>query len=347
LSDIVTRQGAMQAEDACQVMLQVLSGLEAAHSANVVHGDLRADDIVLRKGRSGQLVVKILDFGRLPAAPSSPPATASRGRSSFQADIHAVGAILYEMLTGRAALRQGRAAQGQVPEVAQSLVPAIPQALARVVDQALASGSGNNGAGIATAKQMAEQLAPFAISDRVPSLVPRETLMPFLSQEARKSRGMARLERAVLGIGEPRPSQRPNLIVIEGSQDNNVTRLSDRPSRAPAGASARSVEGSTRSLDAEDLIEPRIPRPPRTPRHFGSVPRLIASERDRDSGHHRRRSSPPFRRWRASRHKYTRADALARPTKPMNPLARRIWSAGLLAAAGLGVGLLLARLLHF
>jgi len=74
LSDIVTRQGAMQAEDACQVMLQVLSGLEAAHSANVVHGDLRADDIVLRKGRSGQLVVKILDFGRLPAAPSSPPA---------------------------------------------------------------------------------------------------------------------------------------------------------------------------------------------------------------------------------------------------------------------------------
>src|SRR5262249_37041732 len=66
LADIVARQGALQAEDACQVTLQVLAGLEAAHAANVVHGDLRADDIVLRKGRNGQLVVKLLDFGRFP-----------------------------------------------------------------------------------------------------------------------------------------------------------------------------------------------------------------------------------------------------------------------------------------
>src|SRR5439155_18313882 len=62
LADIVSRQGAMQAEDACQVTLQVLAGLEAAHAANVVHGDLHADDIVLRKGRNGQLVVKMLGF---------------------------------------------------------------------------------------------------------------------------------------------------------------------------------------------------------------------------------------------------------------------------------------------
>src|SRR5689334_24242872 len=68
LADIVARQGALQAEDACQVMLQVLAGLEAAHSANVIHGDLRADDIVLRKGRNGQLVVKLLDFGRFPSS---------------------------------------------------------------------------------------------------------------------------------------------------------------------------------------------------------------------------------------------------------------------------------------
>ncbi len=330
LADIVASHGAMQAEDACQVMLQVLAGLEAAHVANVAHGDLHTDDIVLRKGRNGQLVVKILDFGR----------ASSDGNAL--ADIQAAGAILYEMLTGRSNVRQGapaRTAQGnagEVPEVAQSLVPAIPQALARIVDEALAVESAK-GAGVSSAKRMAEELAPFAISDRAPSLAPRETLMPFLSQEARKSRGMARLERAVLGLENPRPSARPNLFVIEGSQEK-VART-DRPSRAPGPQAVR-------ALESEDLIEPRIPRPPRTPRHIGgSVPRLIAA--DKIDGLHRRKSSLTHRRWKASRTKHAQGAAAKKPTKGISPVARRIWSAGLLAAAGLSAGLLLARLLHF
>jgi serine/threonine protein kinase len=331
LADIVSRQGAMQAADACQVVMHVLGGLQAAHAANVVHGDLRADDVILRKGRNGQLVVKMLDFGRSPAP----------GKPEVQVDIQAVGSILYELLTGRSS-RQGAPkaaaqASGQVPEVAQSFVPAIPQDLARIVDEALASGSAK-GVGIASAKDMADQLAPFVDAERVPSLAPRETLMPFLSQEARKSRGMARLERAVLGMPEPKPSNRPNLFVIEGSHDNKVARITDRPSKVPQLAAAR-------SLDEEDLIEPRIPRPPRTPKHVGgSVPRLIVADRVEGLGHSRRRSSLPQRRWKASR-KQGR-EVLLR-TRGMSPVAVRIWSAGLLAAAGLGAGLLLARLLHF
>jgi serine/threonine protein kinase len=331
LADIVASHGAMQPEDACQVMLQVLAGLEAAHVANVAHGDLHADDIVLRKGRNGQLVVKILDFGR----------AMSDGRAQALDDIQAVGAILYEMLTGRSAVRQGapaRAAQAsssEVPEMAQSLVPAIPQALARIVDDALAVGT-TKGAAVTSAKKVAEQLAPFAISDRAPSLAPRETLMPFLSKEARKTRGMARLERAVLGL-ENKPSARPPLYVIEGSQEK-VART-DRPSRAPQPHAVRST------LESDDLIEPRIPRPPRTPKHIGgSVPRLMAA--DRIDGGHRRKSSLTQRRWKASRAKHVRDKALTK-VKSMSPVSRRIWSAILLAAAGLGAGLLLAHLLHF
>jgi len=74
LADILVRQGVMQAEDACQVALQVLAGVEAAHAANIVHGDLHADGIVLRRGRNGQLIVKLLDFGRF-----SPRSDSSEG----------------------------------------------------------------------------------------------------------------------------------------------------------------------------------------------------------------------------------------------------------------------------
>jgi hypothetical protein len=162
--------------------------------------------------------------------------------------------------------------------------------------------------------------------------------MPFLSQEARKTRGMARLERAVLGMPEPKPSNRPNLFVIEGSQDNKVARITDRPSKMPQVATAR-------ALNEEDLIEPRIPRPPRTPKHVGgSVPRLISADRIDGSGHSRRRSSMPHRRWKAARKQGRELQARSRV---MSPVALRIWSAGLLAAAGLGAGLLLAHLLHF
>jgi hypothetical protein len=73
------------------------------------------------------------------------------------------------------------------------------------------------------------------------------------------------------------------------------------------------------------------------------VPRLIAADRVDGSGHSRRRSSLPQRRWKASR---KNREGLARP-RGLSPVAVRIWSACLLAAAGLGAGLLLARLLHF
>jgi len=44
------------------VTLQVLDGLQAAHAVNIVHGDLQADDIVLRTGRRQSSSDLILDW---------------------------------------------------------------------------------------------------------------------------------------------------------------------------------------------------------------------------------------------------------------------------------------------
>ncbi|HKQ70853.1 MAG TPA: serine/threonine-protein kinase, partial [Polyangiaceae bacterium] len=105
LADLVARHGAMQTEDACQVALQVLAGLEAAHAAGIEHGALRPDSVILRRSRDGQLIVKLLDFGAAAPLPSGAKAESmSRvsGRANVEADVHAVGAMLYEMLSGRA-----------------------------------------------------------------------------------------------------------------------------------------------------------------------------------------------------------------------------------------------------
>ena len=349
LADIVTHQGAMQAEDACHVMLQILRGLDAAHSARITHGDLRPESIILRRGRDGQLMVKLLDFGgpaKIAHHDSEAPASAARAQIGFDPsdDIQAAGAILYDMLTGRVGVRQGARAQGNgsipAPESAQALVPAIPAGLARIVDQAMGSGSARP---FGSAREMASLLSPFALSEQAPSLAPRDTLMPFLSPEARRSRGMARLERAVLGLSEPKEklSVRPNLVLIEGA--------SEAPPRAADSPAKRGASEAPRVLP-QDLLQPRIPRPPRTPELTDPRGRFTrGAGRGESGGRSRKRNSVGHRRWRASRHSIGSrvSDLSSLQAAAMNRVMRRIWSAGLLAAAGMGAGLLIGHLLHF
>src|SRR5262252_1130192 len=88
LADIIARQGALQPE--------------AAHASNIVHGDVQAESIVVRSGRGGQLLVKILDFGvAFPVAESSdaPESTTRAAQVDPLDDLRAVGLLLYEMLS--------------------------------------------------------------------------------------------------------------------------------------------------------------------------------------------------------------------------------------------------------
>jgi hypothetical protein len=249
------------------------------------------------------------------------------------------------MLTGRVGVRQGARVQGNgsvpAPETAQALVPAIPAGLARVVDQAMTPGPGR---AMGSAREMASLLSPFAVSEQAPSLAPRDTLMPFLSPEARRSRGMARLERAVLGLSEPKEkiSVRPNLVLIEGTQDGGA--------RTAEGSIRRGASEAPRAIPTQDLLAPRIPRPPRTPELGDPQPHLSrGGNRAEPGGRWRRRSSVGHRRWRTSRNSIgsRTSDLSSLQAAAMNRAMRRIWSAGLLAAAGMGAGLLLGHLLHF
>ena len=358
LADVVARHGAMQPEDACQVMLQVLAGLEAAHAASIVHGDLRSESVILRRGQTGQLVVKLLDFGV--SEPSlqtmtAPPASESRatGRTiDPTADLQSAGALLYEMLSGRSAIRAGTAQEsngGHVAPSATSLVPAIPAGLARIVDQAMSTAAVRS---IVTAKDMAGMLAPFAVSDREPSIAPRDTMMPFLSPEARKSRGMARLEKAVLGA-----SVRPNLVVIERTSRNPAAEYASRSPIAFEGSQRAPGPESMRHMNPEDLLEPRIPKAPRYPKHLGSnLPRFSRPDRlERVGPRPQKRSSLPLRKWKASQPVLTHPTVseqapLVSPAPP--PLASsslwrcRFGRPGSSRPRGSGAGLLLARLLH-
>jgi non-specific serine/threonine protein kinase len=160
-------QGPVGAQDLSRIAQQICAALQAAHDRGIVHRDIKPANIFVTS--SGQ--VKILDFGlakqatdvsapfspadsirsaTLTAAGSIPgtlgymsPEQAVGKSVDCRSDIFSLGAVLYEMATGRRAFR-GRTPAGilgslliESPEKPSSVNNSIPASLDRVILKAL------------------------------------------------------------------------------------------------------------------------------------------------------------------------------------------------------------------
>ncbi len=110
LKKYIEKRGRIPFKEAVSIAIQVANGLDAAHKHNIVHRDIKPQNIIISK--EGK--VKVTDFGIAKVASSSTinssstmgsvhyisPEQARGGYSDARSDLYSLGITIFEMITG-------------------------------------------------------------------------------------------------------------------------------------------------------------------------------------------------------------------------------------------------------
>jgi serine/threonine protein kinase len=265
LEDIIDARGALPPTYACELMLQVLAGLSAAHAQGFLHCDLKPANVMVTHPRPDRPHVKVLDFGiarRMVEADGSAtkgsggtpmfmsPEQARGETVDARSDIYSASAMLYAMLAGRDPFEGNTAGAVLQRVVAGDFVPLsqanpqVPKLLATVVERGLALEPRRR---LESAEEFAELLHPFmGAAAQGLSLGPQRRM-----------------------FSDPIPLvAAPREVVIHESSPSTRAPKTDSTDRPPRESSVVPIRVASYARGVTDslLVAPRFPRSASTPR---------------------------------------------------------------------------------
>lgn len=171
LTQVLKNSGALSAEKAIKITMQIADALDHAHKAGIIHRDLKPGNIMLVandriNGEAGEPNVKIIDFGIACIQAESGKITTKGsilGTPDYfspeqglglsvdaRSDVYALGCILFEMICGRTPFIAdhpvGMICQhinNEVPKPSQLADEVLPKGLEAIIQKCLAKNPNN------------------------------------------------------------------------------------------------------------------------------------------------------------------------------------------------------------
>ena len=245
-------------QEKLDIVIDVLSGLTFAHKRGIVHRDIKPANIrIAEDGRA-----KLMDFGVAHLASSNltntgaslgtpvymSPEQITGGKATPSTDVFAVGAVLYELLTGvkpfDAPTLQGLFYKilTEKPKPVRDVMPGLPTALDHIVEKAMAKDVPQR---YQSALDMANDLSGVRAMLSGPSLPTSVSLSVTVEHAIRKSKRAARmklLRRELIAGGVLAAALVVALLWARRSKDAPATTAMAGPPAAPAN-----VDSTTRA----------------------------------------------------------------------------------------------------
>jgi tRNA A-37 threonylcarbamoyl transferase component Bud32 len=286
LRQMLDRRGALPAGYACELIIQVLAALSAAHAHGIVHRDLKPENIFVTHSRPDRPLVKVLDFGiaKVSADVAASNTNALFGTPAYmapeqalgelvdeRADVYAAAALLYELIVGNSPFNGPNSLAvlarvvGGAYRPMQSAKPGVGSALAEAIERALAVDPDQRPQ---SAAAFAAAIAPFA--DLPASLLPScqaAAELPAFWGSAAPIPLRPPLPGSALGLPSYDSGVIPTALAALYDPD-----LVDEPVRRPKAGELAFVASASKAPESDPtdplLLLRRIPAPP-VPHNWG------------------------------------------------------------------------------
>jgi serine/threonine-protein kinase len=299
------REGKFSIADATRFILEACDAIAEAHTLGIVHRDLKPANLFLARGRDGASTVKVLDFGiskvdapgeqdttktgQMMGSPKymAPEQMLSMHDVDGRADIWSLGAILYDMLTGRTPFVADTVPQlcsavlNDRPPPPRNFRPDLPEALEAAVMRCLQR---ERTARFVDVGAFAAAIAPFAPEESASSELRRAALKTAASNPDVGVDGVPTVSVAPgeARSGHPSHSVPPQSGTIAGWNAATPVKRSKRATvvaavvglvaiasgtvllrvRRPAPTVAEAQAASTGATTRDPVAAPEPPKPP-------------------------------------------------------------------------------------
>jgi serine/threonine protein kinase len=265
LADRISREGGLPFDEIADVMIQVLSGLIAAHDKGIVHRDIKPENIFLARRVGCPPIVKILDFGVSKMMPQfqggdeqldltrtgmvmgtpyymSPEQARGERNLDGRVDVYACGVMMYEAIVGKRPFLAPNynalllSIINTTPKPIREVRPATPPALQAIVAHSMAKARDDR---YPSANAVLRDIQALPVAAHLPV----NRMMPAPPTAAERMRAPV-----LGGRGDPRPATREEPAV-------RSTRGGAR-SRMPEGAAGAGATLRSRMAEAQDVPPP-------------------------------------------------------------------------------------------